>query len=266
MATGLLALVIGRATRLARFVPSSPKRYVGSIRLGVRTTTDDVTGTPIETRPEAVPDEAAVREAAARFRGRILQRPPAVSARSVGGERLYRLARRGIHADVAPRRVEVFRFDLTRSSDDLWDFDAEVSTGTYLRSLARDLGDALGCGGALDRLRRTSIGPLRVEAAMPFPSRGLPDPDGTLQAIVPVDRLPLRCETVHLDAGGAAEFARGRATPLPLDLTTEGVELAARSPDGEILGIGIARGGRLQPSVVLATATGPTALPPRNGL
>ncbi|GAG07552.1 unnamed protein product, partial [marine sediment metagenome] len=149
LATGLLPVLLGRATRLARFLPHSPKHYDGLLRLGLTSVTDDITGEALTRHTGTLPDPATVIAAAERLEGSYPQIPPTVSARKVGGKRLYRLAREGIRAEVAPRQVDVSRFEVAPIEDDpaQYEFSAEVSGGTYVRALIRDLGAALGCGG-----------------------------------------------------------------------------------------------------------------------
>ena len=240
-ASGLLVLVLGRATRLARFIPSAPKTYEGTIRLGCVTSTDDLWGEVLRREEGDPPAPGQVLAAAQAFRGSLRQVPPAVSARKVGGKRMYALARRGHPVEAAPTAVEVSRFDLAPGEDGwTWRFTAEVSAGTYIRSLARDLGAALGCGGTLASLRRTAIGPFRVEAAQIEPG---------LDAVVPLSSLPLDLPPVALAAEAARRFAAG--VLLPWDAPDAG-EVAVRDPAGELLGIGRLAGGSLRPLVVLA--------------
>lgn len=247
-ASGLLPLLLGRATRLLRFLPHSPKLYVGSLRLGLTTTTDDIGGEPLTRHEGALPPEERVIEAAARLRGSSLQSPPAVSARKVGGQRLYRLARRGIRVEAEPRPVEVSRFDLEPAQgpeDGHWSFVAEVSAGTYVRSLVRDLGTGLGCGATLVALRRTAIGPLRVEDAIGLDAAT----DGLAAAVVPMDSMPLWTPSLRLSN---PEQVRGFRSGVFLTMEAPGGGFFAVSDaDGRLLGVGEAEGGLLRPRVVL---------------
>jgi tRNA pseudouridine55 synthase len=166
-AEGLLVVVVGRATRLAPFAAGWSKRYDGTIRLGVTTDTDDPTGEPVATSDAwRTLDRTAVADALARFRGRQEQRPPAHSAVKVDGERAYRRARRGETVALAARPVEVYQLELTGYDAPDARFEATVSAGTYLRSLARDVGEALGCGAHLATLRRTAVGPFELSEAV----------------------------------------------------------------------------------------------------
>jgi tRNA pseudouridine55 synthase len=251
-ASGLLPLALGRATRLVRFLPHAPKRYEGTLRLGVTTSTDDAQGEPLALHGGPLPPTEAVLEAAAGLRGRILQTPPAISARKVGGERLYRLARRGHPVQAPPAEVEVLAFDLWPLDEPgLWGFDAEVSAGTYIRAMARDLGATLGCGGRLERLRRTRIGPLEVRDAVSPAPLDHPDRGRLLAAVIPLDAVPLAVVPAAADGEGAEAFVAGRAIrPLPGVLPDEGY-CVVRGPGGHLLGVGELEGGWVRPRVVL---------------
>jgi len=165
-ATGLLVLVFGGATRLARWAERHRKSYRAEIRLGVTTSTDDRTGAVLEQRdvPEW-PARSRVEAELAGLTGAQQQRPPAYSAKRVGGERSHRLARRGAAPSPAPAPVEVYRLELLAYEPPLLRLVAEVGPGTYLRALGRDLGERLGTGAHLTQLRRERIGPWPVEAA-----------------------------------------------------------------------------------------------------
>ncbi len=252
MASGLLPMVLGRATRLVRFLPHEPKRYTGRIRLGIGTTTDDATGEVVYRHAGRLPRPEQVLDQASRFRGRLLQNPPAVSAKSVGGVRAYRLARSGRAVAPRPVPVEVFRFDLC-PLDDLaeWEFAAEVSTGTYLRALARDLGQALGCGGLLSALRRTAIGPMEVSAALPWPQGPAPPLEAIREVVIPLSEMPFALPRARLRRPDEEErFLTGGEVPATEERAREGVWIVL-SPAGEVLGVAEASDGRLKPIVVL---------------
>lgn len=168
-ATGLLVILVGRATRLARFVERHPKRYLAEAVLGVATATDDRDGAEIRRVEMAAgewPDRETVAARLAGFLGRSLQRPPAFSARKVEGRRAYALARKGEPVELEARTIEVFTAELLDWTPPVLRFRVEVSAGTYVRALARDLGDRLGIGGHLRSLRREAVGPFRVEQAV----------------------------------------------------------------------------------------------------
>ena len=169
MATGLLPLVVGKLTRLAQFYTSSDKTYEGEIHLGQATTTYDVEGEPVgEARCEqaTVLTLEQVRDAAQRFRGAIEQTPPAFSAKKIQGVPAYKLARSNKLVDLTPVAVTVHAFEVQSVSEGRARFHAHVSSGTYVRCLAHELGQALGVGAHLVALRRTSAGEFRTEDAV----------------------------------------------------------------------------------------------------
>jgi tRNA pseudouridine55 synthase len=165
-ATGLLIVLAGKATRLATFLTGLDKRYRAAVRFGVTSTTDDPEGELTETA--VVTDEDAVRRSLDAFRGEIRQVPPAASAIHIDGERAYRRFRRGEDVEVPARTVTVHAIELLGFDPAAQTADLEVhcSTGTYIRALARDLGDAVGAGGYCAALRRTEVGPFSVDEAV----------------------------------------------------------------------------------------------------
>jgi tRNA pseudouridine55 synthase len=162
MATGLLPLCFGEATKLAGNLLGAGKAYEAECRLGVTTTTADREGEVLRERPVPALDDAVVEAALAPLRGRIVQVPPAYSALKQGGERLYLKARRGEVVEAPPREVEIHRLELLSRTADTLVFEVECGSGTYVRSLAVDLGEALGCGAHLTALRRLWVEPFRA--------------------------------------------------------------------------------------------------------
>ncbi|OLC06786.1 MAG: tRNA pseudouridine(55) synthase TruB, partial [Gemmatimonadetes bacterium 13_1_40CM_66_11] len=165
-AKGLLVLVVGRATRLAPFAAEWPKTYEGVIRLGVSTDTDDLTGAVVATAPWTNITPAQLADVIGSFRGAYEQRPPAYSAVKIEGERAYQRARRGEAVELTPRPVEIRELAILEAAVPDLKFRATVSAGTYVRSLARDIGSKLGCGAHLTALRRTAVGPLLLADAV----------------------------------------------------------------------------------------------------
>jgi len=255
MASGLLPLVLGRATRLVRFLPDGPKRYRGRLCLGIATTTDDVTGEVLTRHPGSLPPASRVLEAAGGLEGRQSQVTPAYSARRVEGRRLYELARKGVPVEAPSAEVEVSRFELTPTDrDDLYEFVAEVSKGTYIRALARDLGQALGCGGVLASLVRTRIGPMRLDHARPWPEEA-PDRNWVLGALLPPEEMPLLPPPLPLaDPDRARRFSLGAAVRIEPSTEASAGPVRVLDPDGTLLGIGEVRDGALHPRVVLPPA------------
>jgi len=238
MATGLLVLVLGRATRLLRFLGDLPKTYEGTLRLGVETDTLDGDGAVTRESAVAVTDDAVARAMTAKL-GESSQRPPAFSAVKVGGRKLYDAARRGEMLRAEPRTVRVDRFDLVARNGVDADFVAVVSGGTYVRVLAADVGSALGCGAHLTRLRRTAIGSFAVEDA------GTPDEPGDLlsveQAVAHLPRLELEPEEARVARHGSILGPAGIVGPYALF-----------DQDGSLLGIYQDDGPKARPEVVLA--------------
>ena len=252
-ATGLLLLVLGCATRLARFLPDAPKTYEGILALGVTTTTDDLAGSIVCRHEGPLPGVDAVLSAAAARLGRQSQRPPAFSARQVGGTRMYRLARRGVVVDAPASEVCVERLDLVPTGlPDRWAYVMVVSTGTYVRAIVRDLGLALGCGAVVASLRRTAIGPWRVEDALNLPAERSSWGDAVRSRLVPPDAMPLRLPSIALDsAADALRFVAGCAVAVTSPDLQDASYAAVRDDGGRLLGIGHSSEGMLTPRVVL---------------
>ena len=164
MATGLLTVFVGRATRAVEFAEADAKRYRASLRLGVTTDTQDLTGTVLQTSSVTV-TQAELEAVLARFQGVQLQTPPMYSAVKVNGQRLYQLARRGQSVERAKREITVHRIDLLGRDGEDWLLDIRCSKGTYIRTLCHDIGAALGCGGCMAALRRTEAGRFSVDQA-----------------------------------------------------------------------------------------------------
>jgi tRNA pseudouridine55 synthase len=244
-ATGLLVVLLGRATRLARFVESQAKQYLATARLGIQTTTDDLTGQVLATWPVAAsPSEQEVRHALATFLGDQLQQPPQFSAKRVAGERSYRRARRGDIVKLAAVPVTVHAIDLVDYQPPDLTFRALVSAGTYLRAIARDLGHRLGVGAHLTRLRRESIGSLRVENAHPLEELG---PAVVLPAQAVLQDLP----SVDLDESQRLAVAHGRAVSGSGAVERVGSGTVALLSSGQLIGVAEAVDGWLRPKVVL---------------
>jgi len=268
MATGVLVLGVERATRLLGHLALGDKAYLATIRLGASTTTDDAEGEVTGLADASSVGEAAVRAGIAGLTGAIEQVPSAVSAIKIGGERAYRLVRRGEQVALAPRPVTVFRFDLLalrRATGhtgldvvdldvvdlDVVDLDVEVecSSGTYVRALARDLGEALGVGGHLVALRRTRVGPFGIGDAVTLEDlQGRPRPSLDVDAAVAL-AFPRR----DADARAATDLSHGRPLPGAGLRGTYGVF----GPDGHAVGLVAERDGAARPVLVLRPATGP---------
>lgn len=165
-ASGVLLVLLGQAVRVSEYLMDLPKTYRATMRLGIATDTDDAEGRVTRVADTAGISQQEVLRALAAFVGEIEQTPPAFSAVKVDGQRAYRLARKGAAVAPRPRRVRVYRAELLRFEPPDAEIEVECGKGTYIRSLARDLGEALGCGAHLASLVRTRIGPFAIEAAV----------------------------------------------------------------------------------------------------
>ena len=243
-ATGLLVLLIGRATRLAQFVDGEPKVYDATIRFGTETDSDDATGTV--TRDAPPPDPAAVRAAVPTFTGELSQVPPSVSAKQVAGVRAHSAARRGAPLTLAPAQVTVHRWDIASITADELRATIECSGGTYIRSLARDLGRAAGSAAHCGALRRVRSGTFHVRDAVPFCELG----DRAAGALRPmVDGLgPVPRES--LDAEGVRRIAHG----MTVAATVAGARGAMVDDEGALVAIAERDGDWWRPRVVLRDA------------
>jgi len=168
MATGVLVLLLGQATKVSEYLMAHAKTYRALVRLGISTDTYDAEGEVTETRPVEV-SLSQIEEALSTFRGRIEQVPPMYSAIKRGGTPLYRLARQGMKVERKPRLVEIYRLQVLNWSPPDLELEVECSSGTYIRSLAHDLGEKLGCGAHLAGLVRTRCGPFTLEEALSLP-------------------------------------------------------------------------------------------------
>ncbi len=240
-ATGLLILLVGRVTRLARFMAGFEKRYTAEAILGVQTDTDDRTGTIIS-QVEALQWPARERIAAVlgEFLGTLQQRPPRFSAKRIGGRRAYALARAGEAMELKPVPVEVHRIAILEWQPPRLTFEATVSTGTYIRSLARDLGERLGLGAHLAELRREQIGPHHVTDALSMAEVG-----PGMRFLRPESLIP-HLRRVEIDRAEAEGVRHGRGVSRD-DVAGEAVLMS----DGRFLGVAEGSHGVWQPRVVL---------------
>jgi tRNA pseudouridine55 synthase len=236
MATGVLVLGLNRATRLLGHLTLTDKRYAATIRLGVSTTTDDAEGEVIATAPTGALTDEAVRQALEAFVGEIDQVPSAVSAIKIAGKRAYARVRDGEVVELPARRVTVHSLGVVSTSlGDAAEVDIEVhcSSGTYIRAIARDLGEALGVGGHLTALRRTAVGPFGIDSARTL------DELAESFAMTPISEAVRAWFPVHaVDDADAAAVRVGRPLDLPLDVLTgvfapDGTFLALYEPSGD---------------------------------
>jgi len=252
LATGLLPLCLGGATKFSTFLLDADKRYRVRVRLGVTTTTADAEGEVVTIAPADRVSEQDLRQALERFRGPIEQLPPMYSAVKYKGERLYKLARQGIEVERTPRVVDVFDIELRDFEPPELEMDVHCSKGTYVRTLAEDLGKLLGCGGHVAGLRRTGVGPY-VEHQTRFVTledlervaqgEGLDVLDGLL---LPLESALGHWPQVRLSADAAFYLRQGQAVLVP-QAPTEGL-VRLYDPSQKFIGVGyILEDGKVQP-------------------
>jgi tRNA pseudouridine55 synthase len=210
-ATGVLPLVVGRATRLARFYTRSDKIYEGAIRFGWATNTYDRTGEPLSDAREVTIEEPELEALLDRFRGEFLQTPPPVSAKKIAGRRAYELARMAIAVELPPAPVNVYELTVLSIEGALVKLRVHCSGGTYLRSIAHDLGMAMGCGAHLADLRRLASGEFDIAKARTIAQlETLAAGEGLSEAVVPMAHMMPGFPTVFVDEIGAAQIRHGR--------------------------------------------------------
>jgi tRNA pseudouridine55 synthase len=213
-ATGLLVALFGEATKFASALLGADKAYEASVRLGVITSTGDAEG---EVRSVCEPNVpiSAVKEAVASFVGEIEQVPPLYSALKKDGKPYYAYARSGRDVERRPRKVVIHRLQVRSFDGRIVEIDADVGSGTYLRTLAEDLGARLGCGAHLAALRRTRVGPFRLADALTLAELEAMGPEALLAALRPLDQLLGDLPRVDLEASSAQRFAQGQVVELP---------------------------------------------------
>ena len=246
MATGVMTVLLGGATRFAALLPDHDKSYAATFRLGQTTDTLDCTGTVLETRPVTA-TRADVEAALAAFRGEITQIPPMYSAVSVGGQRLYKLARQGVEIDRPARRVTIHALTLTQAeeAENVYTVAVDCSAGTYVRTLIGDLGERLGCGAVLTALRRTRANGFDETQAVTLDRLEDAAQRGAAAALlIPLDRALTAYPALTVTAAQAARFRNGGAlfTARLYGLGAPGI-YRVYAPDGAFLGLGETDGG-----------------------
>jgi len=229
----VLVICLGTATRISEYVLHSDKRYTAVIRLGQTTATYDSQGRVVDQRPVDLTQDQ-IEPALAAFRGEITQTPPAYSAVQVGGRRAYDMARQGEEVDLKPRTVTIHSLNLLAWKSPDLTLDIFCSAGTYIRTIAHDLGQALGCGGHVTGLTRTATGPFKIEDAVPLGELQNLKPLGFLKLLKPTDHALLEWPEVKLDAEGANRIQHGNPVPLTPGATGLG---RAYDPRGRLVAL-----------------------------
>lgn len=253
--TGVLPIAVGAATRLLPYL-CGDKAYVGTIQLGLSTSSDDLEGEPLRRQPVPLLNAAQLQSVLGIFQGTIQQRPPCISAVHVHGERAYRLARRGVAVELSPRPVTIRSLELLGWDQERAQLSVAVhcSAGTYIRALARDLGERLGCGGSLASLRRTAALGFGLEGSLQLDQLDRPDgvaPPPLLDPLPALAHLPSQ----QLSTAELESWRCGRsiaAHPGLVDGDEQNPPVVVIGPDGALVGMARrAVAGRLQPVMVL---------------
>lgn len=237
LATGLLPLCFGEATKFSGELLDADKRYVATVQLGVTTDTADAEGKVLQCRPVAL-DHPSVEAVLAAFVGEIEQVPPMYSALKRDGKPLYEYARAGIEVERTARRVSIYQLRLLDSSELIgagrFVFEVLCSKGTYVRTLAADIGERLGCGAHLAALRRTGIGSMDVAAAHSMVDLDVMTDEGRDALLLPPDALLAGLSEVRLDAADAARLRHGQAVRWSAE---EGSRLRVYDPEKRLIGV-----------------------------
>lgn len=244
LATGVLVVCVGQATRLIEYVQRMPKRYVGTFQLGVTSPSDD---TELETTPVAgakVPPLEALQQAVPNFVGEIQQRPPAYSAAKLQGQRAYDLARRGEEVELAARPVTIYSIEIVRYEYPELVLDIRCGSGTYIRSLGRDLAESLGTGAVMSGLVRTAIGKFAIESSC-TPEQVLEQ--GVEQFLEPATRAVAGLTTVVLTPNEIEAIGHGRSIQRP---ELDGEQVAALDGKGNLAALLVPRHGAWGPKLV----------------
>ena len=250
MATGLLPIAFGEATKFAQTLLDADKGYLADVRLGTTTTTGDLEGEVIATREVDV-DRQRLDAVLAQFTGEIVQTPPMYSALKHQGKPLYEYARAGTEVERAPRNVTIKSLVLERFEGTEARIYVACTKGTYIRVLAEDIGKALGCGATLAALRRTAVGPFSIDAAVSFDTLERTSPDERLARMLPADAFLEALPAVSLDAAQAARLVLGQA----VECAAPGPGLVrVYGPEGAFLGVAEgAEHGALVPRRLVST-------------
>jgi tRNA pseudouridine55 synthase len=244
LATGVLVVCLGHATRLAEFIQAMPKTYRSTFALGATSDTDDADGTVTPTSFSHAPGGDEILRTLTLFCGEIDQTPPAFSAAKIDGQRAYDLARGGFDVDLKPRRVTVYSINVLQFNWPRLDLEIRCSKGTYIRSLARNLGEKLGCGAYVEILRRTHVGAFTADRAVTLDMPA----DAVRSRLRPIAEGVVELPRVDVDAETAARLRQGQF-PLAPSGTKSGD--SAIFSGGELVAVAYLDGNRLRPTKVI---------------
>ncbi len=213
MATGVLPVFVGRATRAVEFCEKFDKEYIAGLRLGIETDTQDITGS-IVASSDVTATRREVENALSHFTGQIMQLPPMYSAIKIGGTPLYKLARRGQEAERKPRPVAIEQLEILEQTGADYLLRVVCSKGTYIRTLCHDIGKFLGCGGTMFSLQRTRVGPFKLEQSVTLARVAEIAVDGQEPALLPVETIFMSCPAISLDEKQTAKCMNGASFPV----------------------------------------------------
>jgi tRNA pseudouridine55 synthase len=253
LATGLLPLCFGEATKFSQDLLEADKTYESTLKLGERTATGDAEGEVVASRPVEC-EERAVADVLARFRGEILQVPPMYSALKRDGKPLYEYARAGETLEREARPVTIHSLEVIDCALPFVTIRVTCSKGTYVRTLGEDIGEALGCGAHLTMLRRTGVGSLTLEHAVTLEQLDAVEPDARETLLAPVDALLGSFEAITLDEDQARRFLHGQRLRISDRGAAEPVRVRIYSPDARLLGTAQLGDGVLAPERLIASA------------
>ncbi len=249
LASGLLALTFGEATKFSADLLHADKTYIAGIKLGQKTTTGDLEGDFLQTRPVRV-NRADIEKALDAFRGDILQVPPMFSALKRDGKTLYDLAREGVSIEREARSVRIEKLEILEFADELLTVEVTCSKGTYIRVLAEDIGEALGCGAHLAGLRRTKVGALSLEDAVTLQALETMSVEERLATLKPLDALMQTLPAVHLSENDRVRFCHGLRLALGLPSCPR---VRVYGPDEQMVGTArVNERGVLEPERLIA--------------
>lgn len=249
LASGLLALTFGEATKFSADLLHADKTYIAGIKLGQKTTTGDLEGDFLQTRPVRV-NRADIEKTLNAFRGDILQVPPMFSALKRDGKTLYDLAREGVSIERQARSVRIEKLEILEFADELLTVEVTCSKGTYIRVLAEDIGEALGCGAHLASLRRTKVGALSLEDAVTLQALETMSVEERLATLKPLDALMQTLPAVHLSENDRVRFCHGQRLALGLPSCPR---VRVYGPDEQMVGTArVNERGVLEPERLIA--------------
>lgn len=256
LASGLLPLCFGEATKMSAYLLDADKVYIGTCKLGVRTSSADAEGEVIETREVPELNEAQVEAVLEKFRGEIEQIPPMHSALKQNGQPLYKLARQGIEVERKPRQVSIYKLELQEMGSDELKLYVHCSKGTYIRTLVEDIGEALGCGAHLSQLRRTKVGPFTEEGMITLDDLHQQAEEQGAESLdthlLPLDSALGNYPEIKLTENSLFYVKQGQAVQVPQAPTSGWVRLCDSA--GEFIGVGaVLDDGRIGPKRLINT-------------